>query len=289
MTDGSCLDTPIRHVAPECFHDGLMKKGISNEKYELYLRISQKLGFHIFQEGLECYLWTDVLAYADVMESFRRTFHREQGIDPMHYLSAPAASMAALKLKLLRDQVDVERVCELNGGMKLLEHVKANICGGLCCCYQLIAQANNPFVPGYDAEKERTWLNYVDWTSLYPDSMCWPLPQRDIMSMEVLLGSSQEEAIRNVRERCETYDVENGDNGYLFTVDYEIPEEYHDKWDLAPPVNMIMPDEELSAPQLERRRFYKSAVGAKLLPHLGPKTCVGHRVAFLQFLLRRGA
>ena len=89
----------------------------------------------------------------------------------------------------------MELVCELNGGMKLLEHVKANIRGGLCCCYQPYAQANNPFVPGYDAEKERTWLNFVDWTSWYPDSMCWPLPQRDIMSMEVLLASSQEEAI----------------------------------------------------------------------------------------------
>jgi hypothetical protein len=166
MTDGSCLDTPIRHVVPECFYVGLMKKGISDEKYDLYLRISQKLGFHTFQQWLECYLWTDVLAYADVMESFRRTFHREHGIDPMHYLSAPAASMGALKLKLLRDQVDVELVCELNGGVKLLEHVKANIRGGLCCCYQPYAQANNPFVPGYDAEKERTWLNYVDWTSL---------------------------------------------------------------------------------------------------------------------------
>ena len=50
------------------------------------------MGWETFREFHDCYLHTDVLALADVMESYRDSFRAQSGLDPIHYVTLPGAA-----------------------------------------------------------------------------------------------------------------------------------------------------------------------------------------------------
>jgi len=85
-----------------------------------------------------------------------------------------------------------------------------------------------------------------------------------------------------------TYDEESADFGEFWTVDYQVPPDLHDFFDLAPPMRSQVPDEWLSQEQVVRREHYGSTPSSKLVPFLGPQVGVTHTTSYLQTLVRLG-
>ena len=50
------------------------------------------MGWETFREFHDCYLHTNVLALADVMESYRDSFRAQSALDPIHYVTLPGAA-----------------------------------------------------------------------------------------------------------------------------------------------------------------------------------------------------
>ena len=59
-------------------------------------KASAVMGWETFQEFHDCYLHTDVLALANVMESYRNSFRAQSGLDPIHYVTLRGAWNAML-------------------------------------------------------------------------------------------------------------------------------------------------------------------------------------------------
>ena len=111
-----------RGVGGDCYDSVLAGKAVSAEDHRLAVSTANVMGRETFREFHDCYLHTDVLALADVMESYRDSFRAQSGLDP-HPLRHAADS--ARETQAYRD-------------------VRASVMGGLSCIFQPFAQANNP-------------------------------------------------------------------------------------------------------------------------------------------------
>ena len=76
-----------------CYDSVLAGKAVSAEDYRLAANV---MGWETFREFHDCYLYTDVLALADVMESYRDSFRAQSGLDPIHYVTLPGAAWDAM-------------------------------------------------------------------------------------------------------------------------------------------------------------------------------------------------
>ena len=69
---------------------------VSAEDHRLAVNTANVMGWETFREFHDCYLHTDVLALADVMESYRDSFRAQSGLDPIHYVTLPGAAWDAM-------------------------------------------------------------------------------------------------------------------------------------------------------------------------------------------------
>ena len=79
-----------------CYDSVLAGKAVSAEDHRLAVNTADVMGWETFREFHNCYLHTDVLALADVMESYRDSFRAQSGLDPIHYVTLPGAAWDAM-------------------------------------------------------------------------------------------------------------------------------------------------------------------------------------------------
>ena len=113
------------------------------------------------------YLATDVLALADIIEGFRRSFQGIYGIDLLHNLTLPKASWVGM---LKSTKVHIELVTD----QELYDDIEAGIRGDVCVPYQSHAVANDPRVQ--ETTEPHSFIGYWDASSLYPWAMMQRLP-----------------------------------------------------------------------------------------------------------------
>ena len=77
------------------FIDDLTGKNISNDDFEFFNLVCNKMNIKNMGEYHDLYLKTDVLLLADVFENFRKVYNNYYKLDPCHYISSPGLSWDA--------------------------------------------------------------------------------------------------------------------------------------------------------------------------------------------------
>jgi len=144
----------------------------------------------------------------------------------------------------------------------------SKIKGGLCNAVKHYSRAYNEFVPGYDVKKVpillnhltgkmepmKTYITYLDATSMYPGIMRHKLPVGDFK--DIVEGDIQFKKLSDMNE-LKDMDTE-GYIGYAYLVDYYTPEELHDYMNDLPLgcENRSISIDELSEEQLRIRETF---------------------------------
>jgi hypothetical protein len=304
----------------EAYDNDLAQEPCSNEEYELVKTVVQHFGMQNQGDYHDLYLWTDVLALADCMTTIRGGWRAHCGLDLLKSITLPSASYQAM-LKMTK--VRMELICEGAGpGKNLMDTLNRNIRGGASCIFQPYAKANNPRVlpkagppsvseeqhktirqggdvdwshfpkeylewckaEGYDHDEELSWIIYIDANSLYPTTMCMPLPIGDYETVDL----EGKDGLERVKSILEDY-TDDDSTGYFIEVDFTIPPELHDLFDYAPVAKRTVSPDELS----EHQRGIGELLGActpseKLVPYLGEHKKVLYHAALLKFWVEQG-
>ena len=146
---------------------------------------------------------------ADVFENFRNLCQEQYGLDLAHYLRSPGLSWDALMKKM---GVELELLTDIDMHLFMERRMR----GGICMVSKRYAKANNPYVPGYDSSKQKTYIQYEDANNLYEWAMCMPLPIRGFKWKHVMPSKEEIPAKK-----------ENAMNGWILEVDLEYPPELH--------------------------------------------------------------
>jgi hypothetical protein len=124
----------------------LANRDCSDEEYAKIAEVVARLEQETFRDVLYDYQALDGLALLDVLLAFADHFHETQKLDPLHNVSLPTASMKAM---LYHSNTKLELVCDINGGMDLMDRINSNMRGGLSCMFTAHAKANFPRMPNY--------------------------------------------------------------------------------------------------------------------------------------------
>ena len=156
-----------------CYDSVLAGKAVSAEDHWLAVNPANLMGWETFREFHDCYLHTDVLALADVMESYRDSFRAQSGLDPIHHVTLPGAAWDAMLRHSAR-----ETPIHLITDEQAYRDVRASVMGGLSCIFQPFAQANNPELgeEDYNPEEPVSWISYLDFNAMCPATMTLPMP-----------------------------------------------------------------------------------------------------------------
>ena len=203
----------------------------------------------------DIYLKCDVLLLADFFENFHAICLAHYSLDAVHYYTVPGLAWdAALKMS----GVSLELITDID----MYHFIGKSIRGGISMITTRYAQANFPTLPGYDASRPHTYLNYLDANNLYGWAMIQPLPTGGFR----FLKPDEIEALAPVGELSD-----DAENGYIYEVDLHYPQhlyDAHDEYPLAPePLeigsDMYSPTQQAVIPQ--------SAPQRKLTPNLRDK------------------
>jgi hypothetical protein len=200
-----------------------------------------------------CYLWTDVLALADVMEFYSKEFHSKFQLDPLHFLTISAASYAAC-LKATGPRF------ELPSNPDFLEVINRSIMGGLAWAA----------FPWFKRAPDR-FFHCLDAIQLYPSQMVKKLPTGDYRRVV----GTENELMQICHQLLDTWTMEE-DTGFLIVADFHVPQEYHDQVDLPPCCKMRVTNDLLSKQQQGQPET------EKLVPYLGTHKASGRHIALLQ-------
>ncbi|XP_021351034.1 uncharacterized protein LOC110448879 [Mizuhopecten yessoensis] len=204
----------------EAFRSSLTGEDVSDEKYDHALKVWKQLGIHNLGEYSDLYVITDVLGLADVFENFRNLCLESYGLDAAHFYTAPGlAWQAALKMTDVRLELltDIDQHLFIEKGLR----------GGISMISHRFAEANNPYVPGYDKTKPTDYITYLDANNLYGWAMSQCLPTHDFAWLTDTAKYTLD--ITTVPD--------DAIDGYILEVDLEYPPELHDlhnEYPLAP-------------------------------------------------------
>ena len=196
----------------EAFYSKLNLSEISDEDYKHAQNVWENIGCKDLGEYHDVYLCTDVLLLADVFENFRQTCHENYELDPAQFYTAPGlAWQAALK----KTKVELELLTDEN----MLLMFEKGIRGGICQSTLHYAKANNKYMgEDFDAEKESSFLQYLDANNLYGWAMSQKLPTGGfhwVSNVGIFTKENIEELVR--KDEC----------GYILEVDIEYPKSLH--------------------------------------------------------------
>ena len=110
------------------YNSVLAGKAVSAEDHRLAVNTANVMGWKTFRKFHDCYLHTDVLALADVMESYRDSFWAQSGLNPIHY---------AARGRLGRHAAARKTPIHLITDEQAYKDVRASVMGGLSCIFQL--------------------------------------------------------------------------------------------------------------------------------------------------------
>ena len=135
-----------------CYDSALAGKAVSEEDYRLAVNTADVMGWETFREFHD-YLHTDVLALADVMESYRDSFRARSGLDPIHYITLPGAAWNAM-LRHSARETPIHLITD--------EQAYAGL---------------QPFAEeDCRPEEPVSWISHLDFNSMYPAAMTLPMP-----------------------------------------------------------------------------------------------------------------
>ena len=151
----------------------ILPSQISEADYQHAQKVFKTFGCEDLAGYTVLYCKQDVLLLADVFGNFIDVCLEKHGLDPSHYITAPALSwdamlkMTGVKAELLTDR---DRHLFFEEGIR----------GGISTITNRYAKANNPYMgEDFNPEEETTYLQYLDANNLYGWAMSQPLPIRN--------------------------------------------------------------------------------------------------------------
>ena len=70
--------------------------------------------------------------------------------------------------------------------------IESGMRGGICYVVKRYSTANNEFCPGYDPQKPKVYIKYLDMNNLYGKAISEYLPYRGFKSLKVNNASAKE-------------------------------------------------------------------------------------------------
>ena len=256
----------------EAFHNHLDDKPCGVEEYARAQRVWDVFGCRTFRDYHDLYLKVDVHLLADVFENFRHVAYKSYGLDPVHYHTLPGYAwdsmlrMTGVELELL---TDVDMYLFFEKGIR----------GGVSSIMLRHAQANNPYMKGYDPVQPTTYMPYVDANNLYGWAMSQKLPFGGFHWVEP-----------------EAFDWRGfdagGEKGAMLEVDLQYPAHLHDEHSDYPlaPERLEVKREMLSPLQRQwlEQTGRKLLDTKKLIPNLRDKFNYVVDIRALQFYVSKG-
>ncbi|GET58831.1 hypothetical protein GLOIN_2v1820840 [Rhizophagus irregularis DAOM 181602=DAOM 197198] len=268
------------------FHSTLGGK-ITQDNYKHAQKVWKEFGCKNLGEYHDLYLKTDVLLLADVWTKFRQTAMHHYGLDPSHYVSAPALSwdgmlkMTGVKIELFTD-------------MTMHDFTEKAKRGGIAMAGHRFLKANNPKMgDSFNPSKPTTWISYVDANNLYGWAMSQYLPIGNYR-----WEASPEYFKQNLDKQKQILNVilntkPDAARGYFLNIKAHFPLKTHDYLqDLPPAVDSIAVKKDRLSPyitklvdNLDGGRFPETE---KLVPHLSKHEDYVIHYQELQYYIKLG-
>ncbi|GBN91892.1 hypothetical protein AVEN_35644-1 [Araneus ventricosus] len=194
----------------DSFESTLTGSGISDEDYRHAQTVWNYFNLKNLGEYHDLYIKCDVLQLADAFENFRKLCQDYYGLDCVHLFTAPGLPwQSSLKM--------TDQPLELFTDINIHMFVEKGIRGGISVITKRFSQANNKYLPNFDASKSIKHIIYLDCNNLYGASMVESLPYGGFewISADVTL-----DWIQSIPQ--------DSSEGYIFEVDLKYPEELHD-------------------------------------------------------------
>ena len=192
------------------FYNDLKAKNLSDEDYETAKQSWELFECKTFKDYTIAYLHLDVYLLTDVFEFFRKQCLKEDGLDPVHFVSMPGLSIESA-FKKTNEEID------LLTDPFMYELFERGIRGGMAFTNKHYLTANNTYIASYNKEKPCIWLLYIDENNLYGNCLRQSLPYKNF---EWCDGLTLED-IKNWKT--------DDDTGYILEVDLKYPCSIHDK------------------------------------------------------------
>jgi hypothetical protein len=246
ITDFNILDEYRTSLpAYDDFYDVLRCKVVlTREEYNVACNKYETWGCTTLREYLHVYLKIDVYLLADCFQYFRKLALEDEGLEPTHFFSIPGMSWSSA-LKRTQCKLDVLK------DSQMYEAFEIAIRGGLS------------FVNKHQSEYKEgeVELLYVDVNNLYGWALSEPLPYADFQWVD------DEDRLKQLVEMLPSMDCVAASEGYLFEVDIEIPQQYHDFMEQLP----VCPEHMIPPPQLYGEQHGVENKVEKLVTSLLPK------------------
>ena len=227
------------------FYNDLSKKHISEEDWEFVNDLWSTFQLKNLGELHDLYMVTDTLLLADVFENYRTVIHKNYGLDPIHFYTAPSLSWSAgLKYTGVR--------LELPTDVTINIFMDEGLRGGISLVGNHFAKANNKLLPPefFDKNSKQSYIKFVDANNLYGWAMSQCLPTGGFKWVQwihglptddpalTLEGANSYKSMSQWEDEIIRLDDEAA-KGYIFKVDLEYPQqlrlnEMHDNFPLAP-------------------------------------------------------
>ena len=210
-----------REIPPiEAFVSSLKAgEGITKKEHEHAKKVFDHFQMETLQDYHNLYLLQDIFLLDDILTAFRNVCLKTYGLDPFHYHTAPGLTWDAglkytnITLDLITDE-------------EQFLFVEAGIRGGISMISHRYARANHPDLADigyYDPKRPTCQLFYIDANNLYGYSMIQYLPVSCFMWLtQDAINAFTLEWLHSIKP--------DNDLGYIFEIDYTIPEEKHDKF-----------------------------------------------------------
>ena len=250
----------------EDFYNELSKKHISDDDWDFVNDLWQTFDLKTLGQLHDLYLSTDTLLLVDVFENYRRVIHKNYGLDPIHFYTAPSLSWSA---GLKYTGVRLELPTDININIFIDEGLR----GGISLVGNHFAKANNKLLPPefFDKNTKQSFIKFVDANNLYGWAMSQCLPTGGFKWVKwihglptddpalTLEGTNTFKSMSQWEDEIIRLDDEAA-KGYIFKIDLEYPQhlrlnEMHDNFPLAPESFKI--EKELLSP-------YQKALGEEI-------------------------
>ena len=222
------------------FYDRLRDEPLADDLYAYAGQVWDTFGIKSMGDWTRLYNLADVTILADAYLKFEEICFREFKLDPANFLSLPGVAWASalkyskVELQLLTDN-DTYQFVEMG--------LRGGFSGGGDLRY---AEANNPYCPDYDPQKETSYIAYWDANQLYPYALSGSLPvgnfrwvpesELEFFTVEHIMSLGEEDS-----------------EGFFFEVDMSFDEKDHDRFNAFPPcpVRRSVEKSEMSSYQQE--------------------------------------